>query len=194
MKVLTGLTLVAALGAIVANATSFGDGKTAYNANLVAEAERIYAAVLADSAASAQDRSGAARELSRIAWLIDRDLARAEARLQTAFEAGDDRCATGVLLVRFLREADQAGRSVEAAARFEALCTIPEEADALHMQAARSGLQVASGLTGEARTAALNAVEAHLAALTETGRARLVSSQVRLGLGLLRRDTHQARP
>lgn len=192
MKLLTGLSLVAALSATAANAANFHDGLTAYNANRVAEAERIYAAVLADPASTAKDRAAAARELGRIAWLIDRDLARAQAQLETALAAGDDGCATGVLLVRFLREAEQAARSVEAAARFEFLCDVPEEADQLHLQAARSGLDLAAGQSGASRAATLAAVEARLAALTETGRARLAASQVRLAAGLLKGDARQA--
>lgn len=192
MKLLSGSMLVALFWSGAAEAASFQDGRSAYNANRVAEAERIYAAVIADQDASTRERSGAARELGRIAWLIDRDLARALAHLDRAIAAGEEGCAAAALEVRFLREAEQAGRAVEAAARLVPVCEDPAEADALRLHAARAGLDVAAGLHGAGRTAALATVEAELARLTETGRARLAASQVRLGLGLLRRDARTA--
>src|SRR5690242_18217547 len=107
MKLLSGAALAAMVWAGSAQAAAFQDGLSAYNANRVAEAERIYAAIVADGAASAKERSRSGRELGRIAWLIDRDVARASARLDAALAAGEERCLTAQLLARVLREAEQ---------------------------------------------------------------------------------------
>jgi len=191
MKLLSGVAVTLLLVGS-AQAATFQDGLTAYNANRVSEAERIYAAVLADPAASARERSRAARELARIAWLIDRDLARAESQLNAAIAAGDERCVTAALHVRFLREAEQAARAVETATNYLSLCDDPEQADTLRLQAARSGLDVAAAARADAREAALAKVEAELSGLSETGQARLAASQLRLGLGLLRGEPRTA--
>lgn len=188
MKLLSGAAAAVLLWAGAAEAASFQDGLTAYNANRVAEAERTYAAIIADPAASMRERSLSARELGRIAWLIDRDLDRALAYLERAADAGDERCSAAALQVRFLREARQAARAVEAGTRLVAVCDDPVEADLVRLHAAHAGLDAAAALEGTERATALGAVEAELERLSETGRTRLAASQARLGLGLLRGD------
>lgn len=192
MKLLSGTALVALVWVGTAQAASFQDGLTAYTANRVADAERIYAAVAADPAASARERSQSHRELGRIAWLIDRDLDRALGQLDRAVAAGEEACAAAALEVRFLREAEQAARAVEAAGKRIGVCEDPVEADGLRLQAIRAGLDVAAGQAGGARRATLAKVESELGLLTETGRARLAASQARLALGLLRGDAATA--
>lgn len=193
MKLLSGLTLVAAFGATVAHAATFQDGLTAYTANRVAEAETIYQAVAADSAASARDRSDAARELGRIAWLIDRDEPRAAQWLETALAAGDRPCITGALWVRIAREAKHADRGFAAEDRFLAMCPNDvEDADGVRLQAARAGLEAAAQASGAARTSALARVAADLGALGPVARAGLSANQLLLGLGLSQGDPETA--
>lgn len=193
MKLLSGLTLVAALCATVANAATFQDGLSAYTANRVADAETIYAAVIADPNASAGDRTESARELGRIAWLIDRDEPRALRWLETALTNGDRPCLTGALWLRVQREANRAADAFAAQDRFLALChNEADDADLVRLQAARAGLEVAAGQTGEARTATLTRVAADLAALDAATRVGLAANQLVLGLGLSQGDPEAA--
>jgi len=186
MKLLSGSAALATLLAAGAvHAASFQDGLSAYNANRVADAERTYAAIVADTAAAPRERADAARELGRIAWLVDRDLDRSLARLEAAAAAGDGACETGALQVRVLREALQASRAVEAAARFLPLCGDADEADDVRIQAARAALDAAAAARGDARRGYLAVARNQLDAMTEPGRAGLWANQARLGLGLL---------
>lgn len=195
MKLLSGLSLVVLMSAPVAHAASFHDGLSAYMGNHVAEAETIYAGVIADPAASARDRSESARELGRIAWLIDRDLDRSLARLETALGAGDRPCLSGALYIRVLREAGQAGRAAGSEARFLPLCATADDADdadKLRLEAIQSGLELAAGQGGAERAATLAAVAADLDRLSEAARAGLPANDALLALGLERGDPGQA--
>jgi hypothetical protein len=194
MKLLSGLALaggVVALGA--APPPSFLDGLSAYTANRVGEAETTYAAVAANPGASARERSASARELGRIAWLIDRDAARALARLDEAAAAGDRPCVTGALYIRVLREAEQAERAEAAEARFLPLCPDdPDDGDSVRLQAMQTGLGLAASQAGADRAATLTRVEADLGALSEAGAVALAANRARLGLGLLKGDPAEA--
>jgi hypothetical protein len=206
MKLWTGFACAAALLAAAApdaalaapaqaaaSAASYLDGLTAYNGNRVAEAEHIYAAVLADGSASIKDRSAAARELARIAWLIDRDADRAVSRADTALAIGDRPCISAALQLRILREAGQSARAVAEAGRFVALCPAdPDDADKVREQAYRAGLDLAASQSGAERSATLEAVTAQLSQLSESGKAGLPANQATLALGLLRADAAQA--
>ena len=105
MRVATALLLVELSLAGVAQAASVAEGRAAYDDNKVAEAEKIYAAVVGDRSAGAAERSAAERELARIAWLIDGDADRAMAHLRAARSIGDKPCMTAEYAARVLREA-----------------------------------------------------------------------------------------
>src|SRR5688500_5971466 len=92
-------------------AATLAKAQSLYERNKVAEAERAFAAVSADTKASSLDRSAAERQLARIAWLIDADASRAVGHLERATAIGGDRCADAAMLARVLREA---GRGVDA--------------------------------------------------------------------------------
>ena len=129
MRIAAALLLVEMSTASPAASATFSDGRAAYDQNRVAEAERIYAEVIADRATSAADRASAERELARIAWLIDGDAGRSLAHLDAARAIGDKRCNTAQIRARVLREA---GRFAVAAREGPALvseCDDPGEAD-----------------------------------------------------------------
>ena len=109
----------------MASAISLSDGRSAYDQNHVAEAERIYAALVADSTTSVADRSAAERELARIAWLIDADAPRALKHLDAALQLGDKPCDSAELKARVLRES---GRLDEALHDSDALLTVCKDA------------------------------------------------------------------
>ena len=105
-----GLLLLISTGA---RAVTVSEGRAAYERNKVGDAERIYASVVADTAASAADRSAAERELARIAWLIDGNSIRALAHLSAARSIGDKPCDTSELVARVLRESSEAREALK---------------------------------------------------------------------------------
>jgi hypothetical protein len=126
----------------MASAASLSDGRSEYDRNHVAEAERIYAAVVADSSASVADRSAAERELARIAWLIDGDPARALSHLEAATKLGDKACDTSELTARVLRESKQLAEALKRGAGLIASCAEPSGVDKIraHLIGARLDL------------------------------------------------------
>jgi hypothetical protein len=171
-----------------AKAASLAEGQSAYNRSKVDEAEKIYAEVAADPAASAKDRSAAQRELGRIAWLIDADAPRALQHLDQAAKAGDEPCRTDQLAARVLREA---GRLPEALARVEAglpRCVRIEEKDELAVEAVRGRLAAAAAAPANARPARLAEAAAALQKLSPEGRTGPAAARARLDIALQTRD------
>ena len=113
MRVVIALLLVELSLAGTASAATVSEGRTAYELNRVAEAEKIYAAVFADPAATRTDKSAAKRELARIAWLVDADSKKALAHLDAARQVEEKHCETAEMRARILRES----RSFTAAER-----------------------------------------------------------------------------
>jgi len=188
MKLLSGAGLVASiLIAAPALSASFQDGLTAYTANRVDEARRIYEQVQQDDAAPAKARADAGRELARIAWLVDRDLATAERRLREADSVGHDRCRTARLYVRVLREGRAFRRAVEVARSGLALCEDPAEADEVRVEGALGALAEAmhDSAPGSAHLAEARSL---LAGLSESGKAALPANAAALRLALLSAD------
>ena len=146
MRIAAALLFVELACGSSAFAATLSEGQSAYSQNRIAEAEKIYATLVADRAASPADRSAAARELARIAWLIDGDADRALGHLAVAEAAGDKPCETGALTARVLR---QSGRSAEAVRRSPALlAACPDGASdddiRTHVLGARLDLAVAA--------------------------------------------------
>jgi hypothetical protein len=109
-------SLLVLSAACVANAapSSLREGEDLYFQSQVPEAEKVFAAIAADPAASAEDRSAALRDLARIQWLIDRDAKAALASLDQASGPKGDACATAKMMVRVL---DESGDTRTAALR-----------------------------------------------------------------------------
>src|SRR4051812_45800794 len=150
--------LASAMGASAAHAASFDAGQAAYRQNQIGEARRQYAAVVADPAASATDRAGSARELGRLAWLVDRDGPEATRNLRAAVGVGAETCASAVVLVRVLRESGQAGAAGAGGEKLAPACDNPAEAVELGYQVVAADLDRAAAAPNE-RQAALAAAK-----------------------------------
>jgi hypothetical protein len=163
-------------------AATLAEAQSLYERNKVAEAERAFAAVSADSTATSLDRSAAERQLARVAWLIDADASRAVAHLKQATAIGGDRCADAAMLAKVLREA---GRGVEALSRQEELlgaCEAPDGKDSVRVHL--TGALIDRAMGEPTRRAALLAAAMEQGALL-TDRSDVEGARVRLGAALL---------
>lgn len=156
---------------------------SAFRKNRIAEAKGGFAAIAADPAASPSDRAVARRELARVAWLIDADLAVARAQLDSAEAWADEPCQTAAYLVRVLREAGQPDNAVQAAAAHRERCT--DGCDALVLQEARAWADLAIERSGSLRSRALAKMKSRLEELTDEGRRGIDASRLNIELGLL---------
>ncbi len=171
---------------------SLADAMSHYRLNRIVEARSGYQALSVSSEASPSDRAAAHRELGRIAWLIDADTSAAIRSLEVATAIGEDRCQTGELQVRVLRDAgrfDAARRSAEQALP---TCLDPVERGALGVQLLNNELDAADRLGGAARMAAVRRAQAAAGALNAEGAASLEGSKARLQLALLLGDGNAA--
>lgn len=163
------------------------DGMAAYRQNHLAEARGDYRAVLADPAAKPADKAAAARELGRIAWLVDADAVAATAQLRAALAAGADTCASAALYARVLRES---GRPAEVAAKagdYLPACDNPNERTELNQQMLAAELDRAAASSRE-RDAALQAAAAVWERMRKDAQGDLDSERSALQLAILRRD------
>lgn len=186
MKQAAGTIGALLLAAAPAGAATLGEAGEAYRRNRVAEAEKLYAAVAADPAASAADRAASHRERARIAWLVDGRAQEALRHLAAARAAGDKPCETGWMEARVLREAR---RFRQALARRDALtraCGDPAERDRIAMQLIRARLE--AGPTA----ADLPSIRAELAQLTPDIATSLEGATLRLEAALLAGDAPAA--
>ncbi|MFL6721179.1 MAG: hypothetical protein ACJ8FT_05155 [Sphingomonas sp.] len=142
MRVVGALLLVELLLGTAASAASVSAGRDQYNLNHVAEAERIYAQVVADRTASPDDRSTAERELARVAWLIDGDSKRALGHLDAARGLGGKPCDTAEMTARVLRESKRGAEAESKVGQLEAMCSEPDKLDTIrtHLIGARLDL------------------------------------------------------
>ena len=189
MRVGLGLLLIELCAASAATAATFSEGREAYDLNRVAQAEKIYASVIADPTASVGDRASAERELGRIAWLIDGDSTRALAHLDAAAALGDKPCDTAGLTARVLRES---ARNSEAIRRGGALldsCPADAERNAIRTHLIGSRLDLADG--DPKRRQALLA-EAVAEGRNFTADADVEAARVRLEAAMLTNDAPSA--
>ena len=185
-------TLLAALAlsslADPAGAASLNDALAAYRQTRVGEAETGFRAVYADPAASAKDRAAAARELARIAWLVDGDATGAKARLAEAEAVGEDLCDTGELKARVLREAGEEALAAAEGRRLTPTCDDPLEADEVRQQVLQAQIALAEAASGAERERLLSEAEATLPTFSADGRADLDANRSAMMLALMRRD------
>ncbi|MEO8176074.1 MAG: hypothetical protein ABI626_05380 [Sphingomicrobium sp.] len=122
----------------------FSQARAAYDLNHVAEAETLYAAVIADPAASPVDKAASERELGRIAWLVDGDPARSLGHLDAALKLGDKPCDSADLKARFLRESGRLDEAIRTSAALLAACPDPALRDPIRTSLIGARLDLAA--------------------------------------------------
>ncbi|MFP3943856.1 MAG: hypothetical protein ACLFWF_08185 [Alphaproteobacteria bacterium] len=191
MRVLFLLTAVLVLGACRESASTgpqepvspLREGLAAYRANKIAEAEGIFRELAADPEAPEAERAGAARELARIAWLIDGEAGKALRRLEEARKFGGDRCETDRLAARILRESGAQREVIDGAGAWLRACEKYQAQDELRLQVIEARLDLAAA--AEDPAVHLRAAERHLAELSEDGAGSLAGARARLETGVL---------
>lgn len=188
IKAFRPLTVAAflALVAAPASAATLNGALDAYRNNHVADAEQQLNAVVADPAASADDRATAQRELGRIDWLIRRETDGIASAL-AATPAGDQRCATAIVALRVYRESGAPATPLADAESTRADCRRANAED-LHVQLARAHLALAANATPTERTAHLAAAAAELDAIDHAARGAPEIAGPRLSLALAQRN------
>ena len=176
-------------GAQSSAAATLAEAQSLYERNKVAESERAFAALSADTGASSLDRSAAERQLARIAWLIDADASRAVDHLQRATAIGGDRCADAALLARVLRESGRGDQAFSRQDELLAACEAPDGKDSVRVQLARALLDRSMG-DPASRAALLAAAMDQGAKLSD--RSNVEGARVRLGAALLTGDAPDA--
>jgi hypothetical protein len=153
-------------GAPAAMAAGLTDAHDAYDRNEVAKAERLYAAIAADAAASADDRAEAGVELARIAWLIDGKADVALQRLAAARTTGGKACDVSEMTARVLREAKRGAEAIAAEPALLAACPEPRKRDPIRVHAIAARLDRAIDVPAE-RPSLLRQASAEAAQLTQ---------------------------
>jgi hypothetical protein len=168
---------------------SFSDARSEYDLNHIAKAETLYANIISDPAASAADKSGAERELARIAWLIDDDSTSALKHLDAAQRAGDKPCDTAELKARVLRESARLDEAIRQSATLLAACPDAAERNAIrtHLIGARLDLAASNPAKRSALLAQAKAEEAEF-----SPDADIEAARVRLETALLTDDAPAA--
>ncbi len=169
-----------------ARAATLAEAQTAYRDNRVAEAERMFAAIAADGAASPADRAGALTELARVDWLV-RGETDAAAGLMEQVPDSPERCAAAVLTLRIFREAGAPAQPLADAEASRGLCR-PRDGEALRVQLARSRMALARAAPHQ-RAAHLAAAAAELEAIDAAAAGTPSVGAAQLSLALMRRDT-----
>jgi hypothetical protein len=136
------LTLAALLlsGSTPTPATSLSEAQDAYDNNKVADAERMFAAIAADSSASADDRSAADIALARIAWMIDGN---ADAALQRLSVSAGQPCDIGIMKLRVLKEAKRDRQAIDSEADLLNACPEAAKRDEMRVHAIAARLDLA---------------------------------------------------
>ena len=187
MKIFAPLLALLLIGCS-AEASTVQNGMNAYQQSRIADAERIFAEVLADPKSSPGDKAAANRETARIAWLIDRDRAKALAALDAAEATGRDICDALMIRDRIFRESGQARKLLDALPAQLARCDDPEKKEEIELQAADAGLALAAAGDG----AALGTSRDLLGHAGEDAGKSLRASEMRLEIGLLGGDAAMA--
>ena len=175
-----------------AEAATVSEGRAAYRQNKVAEAERIFAAIVADAAASPAERSDALREKARIVWLIDRNADLALQFLAAASGLGEKPCDTAELTARVLREAGRQSEVIGREAKLLGPCDDPVKRGEIQLQLLRARLDLATAAAPNERRIRLAEAAQSAAALETDAFASLDGSSARLELALLTGDAGAA--
>lgn len=128
-----------------AAAASLSEAQDAYDNNKVADAERLFSAIAADSNASADDRAGADIALARIAWLVDGNADDALKRLDAATA---EPCDAGIMRLRVLKEAKREREAIDSESRLLSACPEPAKRDEMRVHAIAARLELAHSNPG----------------------------------------------
>ncbi|HEX8238387.1 MAG TPA: hypothetical protein VF574_01470 [Allosphingosinicella sp.] len=189
MRFALGLAALLLLGCGSESVPETIDGATqAYSQNRVAQAETIFRKIAAQPGSEARDRAQARRQLGRIAWLIDGDADRALKEIDSAFAAGDDRCASGRLKARILQEANRGEALLPQVEALAAACEDSGQGDDIRLRGAMAALDL--GASG--RTARLADARRLIAGTGEDARSAPAASALALRLALLQGDSEAA--
>lgn len=172
-----------------ANAASLTEAHEAYDANKVAEAERLYQAVAADPSATSDDRVEANVELARIAWLVDGNVDLALQRLDPASATGAKACDLAEMRSRVLRESKRSEQAIAEGPKLIQACPDPAKRDPIRVNIIAARLDRAFELRAQ-RTSLLKEAKADEQALTED--AGIEGARVRLETALLTDDSRAA--
>ena len=172
-------------------AQTLSEGLQAWRQNRIVDARRLYAAVGANEAASAEDKAIAAQELARLAWLVDRDSVRALAHLGEAQATGARLCGTAILTARILREAGQRAAAIERGRELIERCDDPAGRDEIRLQMIEAALEQSEGEPGQ-RARHLETAAAEFGRLGPDAAAGPDGSRARMELGLLTGDAEAA--
>src|ERR1044072_8726955 len=104
IKFISVIALAACALTATARAATYDEARELYRQGNVPKAEAMYQAIVADQSASARDRSGAFRELARIAWLIAGEGQKAIAILAQSLPNDPDPCAAALLYGQALND------------------------------------------------------------------------------------------
>lgn len=166
-----------------ASAQTVSEALAAYRDNRAAEADRMFAAIAADPAASDIDRASAHTERARIDWML-RGESDAAAEALAQIPASAERCLAAALALRIFRDSGAAAAPVAAAREGRELCA-PGPAQDLRVQLARSYMAI-----GDPASLALAATE--LSQLEPAAASSPDVASARLSLALLQRDAAAA--
>ena len=155
-------------------------GFNAYQQSRIADAERIFAEVIADPGASAGDKAAAHRESARIFWLIDRNERKALASLAAAEATGEAPCDTALIRDRIWGEAGKPEQVLAALPAQKKACTGKGRQGALALEGAEAALALVAG--GD--EAALGRARAFVAEAGDDGARSLPGSEIRLEIAL----------
>ena len=180
---MTHVATAPAAGATIAEALD------AYRDNHVADAERMFTAIAADTTANEADRAEALRELGRIDFLVRGGTDALAAALAHA-TSGEARCALAVTALQTYREAGTPERGLAAGDGALGVCN-PSGAETVHIESARAHLALAAAHP-DARALHLSAASADLAAIAEVARGAPEVAGARFSLGMAQRDATAA--
>lgn len=172
-----------------AAAATLAQGLSSYRTNHVADAERIFAEVAADPAATPRDRAQALRELGRIDGLI-RGETDAIATAIAQAPQDETRCEIGATALIVYRNAGQPATPLAFAEGASATCT-PGALESLRIELARTHLALAASSPSD-RALHLAAAAAQLDAIEAAARGAPTVASTRLSLAIARRDSAAA--
>ena len=174
----------------VSVAASLTEVQNAYDQNKVADSERQFEAIAADSNASPDDRAGANIALARIAWLIDGNADAALQRLDAAHATGKAPCDTGIMRTRVLGEAKRVQEAIDSEPALLQACSDPEKRDEIRTNVIGSRLYQAMTVSPTKRRSLLEQAKADARQLS--WRAGTEGAKARLGIAILSGDAPAA--
>lgn len=172
-----------------AAAATLSEALAAYRDNRVAQAESMYTAIVADTAATPADRVNARIELARVDWLVRGETDAAAALLDNVPDIAE-RCDAAILTLRIFREAGQPQTSLAGAEASRNQCG-PREVETLHVQLAQTHMALAAS-AAQQRAMHLSAAAAELAQIGNAAAGVPSVASARLSLALMQRDAAAA--